>query len=371
MNFAKEYLDKIVNRGILLVLFLLLASSILFFLLFIAVGSALDFVRRYWKRITIIAGLVFLIRFLWIKLPWNFYCAFVLLLVALVIVILFRKQIFYFLSRLNESWCKTEQKLDVLSKILTTVATLVTAVIVSGRVLTQFESQTNILQAQENIAKRQSTAEHFKNAVEHLGNEKQPVVLGGVHALHNLAVDNPQDYSQPVFEILCSFIREETRKTDYQKSVLTEIDSSDTTQKAVDSSKQATSLIVIQTIIDKLFRDKIELDEIDVITGNKLQLYQKHKANLSRAFLQGVNFENAYLEQADLSRADLEGANLSNANLQWANLFGANLQKADLSNANLQMTNLFDAKMWGANLFKTNLQKADIESAIFEKVELK
>jgi len=55
------------------------------------------------------------------------------------------------------------------------------------------------LQPQENIAKRQSTAEHFKNAIDHLGSEQQPVVLGGVHALHNLAVYDSDGYSQQVF----------------------------------------------------------------------------------------------------------------------------------------------------------------------------
>ena len=101
---------------------------------------------------------------------------------------------------------------------------------------------------------------------------------------------------------------------------------------------------MLPTIIDKLFREEgVELDEIDQETGKKLRLYRNHKANLSKAFLRGVNFRKANLQRASLSNANLQGANLWNANLQEANLFDANLQGADLSNANLQRAYFYNA----------------------------
>jgi hypothetical protein len=53
----------------------------------------------------------------------------------------------------------------------------------------------------------------FKNAIEHLGNKEPAIILGGIYALHQIAKDN-EEYSNQVFEILCSYIREETGKLD-------------------------------------------------------------------------------------------------------------------------------------------------------------
>ena len=80
----------------------------------------------------------------------------------------------------------------------------------------ELEIQRGQLHDQTENTKKQIAAEQFKNAIEHLGSQEQPVVLGGVHALHNLAMNFPEQYSQPVFEVLCSFIREATADPDYK-----------------------------------------------------------------------------------------------------------------------------------------------------------
>lgn len=62
--------------------------------------------------------------------------------------------------------------------------------------------RTSAMMRQTDNSYRQIHAEQFKNAVEHLGNEKQAIVLGGVHAMHDLARNN-QAYRKQVFEVLC------------------------------------------------------------------------------------------------------------------------------------------------------------------------
>ncbi|MDR5591212.1 pentapeptide repeat-containing protein [Christiangramia sp. SM2212] len=48
--------------------------------------------------------------------------------------------------------------------------------------------------------------DQFKNAVQHLGSDKEPIVLGGIAELHTLAKNN-ENLSELICDILCSFIR--------------------------------------------------------------------------------------------------------------------------------------------------------------------
>jgi len=254
------------------------------------------------------------------------------------------------------------------------------------KVYKQFKIQVDQVKDQAENTGKQIAAEQFKNAVDHLGNEKQAVVLGGVHALHNLATTFPKQYSKQVFEVLCSFIREETRKPEYQKNVLVEIEPPDKKEVSSDDKpdekpavstnppKQTTSLIVIQTIVDKLFWEKkFEFDEIDKIdeeTGKKLMVYRQYRPNLSGAFLRGVNFERAYLKLTRLNYANLQGADLSFANLQSAGLWNVNLQGAKLICADLPGAALINTELQGAKLESANLQGAWLHDANLQGADL-
>ena len=278
---------------------------------------------------------------------------------------------------------------EVISKIVTPFLAFIITLLGLYRIFKQFQIQVNQVKDQAENSRKQIAAEQFKNAIDHLGDEKHAIVLGGVHALHNLARNYPKEYSQQVFEVLCSFVREETTKPEYQRKVLEAIDSYDKKQAALQASSlptqtnqtvQGASLIVIQTIVDKLFRDE-----------KSREFYQMYDINLSGAFLRGVNFYYAHLQKkaglSDLEKADLQGVVLACANLQgaWlhctnlrgANLGGANLQKAWLSCANLQgaklmgETNLQEAflkqtKLQGARLLGTDLRETDLEDAKFQ-----
>ena len=211
------------------------------------------------------------------------------------------------------------------------------------------------------IAQSQVTAEQFNNAIHNLGNENQAVVLGGIHALNHLAMKH-DEYRQQVFDILCSFLREETVKEEYQKRILASIDSSEEPY-IPDTSQQVTSRVVIQTIVDRLFREE-----------KSSELYQQYNANLRGAFLRGINFckasGNLNWQKADLQNVDLQGVSLEGAHLQEANFCGAKMQGALLVNAKLQKAVLVKSEFMGADLSHANLQETVLNNANLQKANL-
>ena len=234
----------------------------------------------------------------------------------------------------------------------------------------------NTSQMLENT-KRQVSAEQFKNAIEHLGSEKQAVVLGGIHALHNLASNNKDTYSQPVFEVLCSFIREETNKPAYKKQfpgdaetqsqgIQVQLFPFQIGKKNVEKpdTDRPTSLIVIQTIVDKLFRDE-----------SSREVYQLLAANLRGANFQGIDLQGMVFGKSNLQGVNLQGVNLQEAKLQRANmqnasLHNAELQEAYLHNTELHGANLRDARFQGVKLSNTKFIGANLIGADFRGVAL-
>jgi len=122
---------------------------------------------------------------------FNIILDFLLFVVVLLVILRFVKQIFCtFPCYITKCWCGIENKISLFSKLIIQILVFLCAVFMLYQILWQFQSQTQILKSQENIAKRQSTTEHFNNAIDHLGKEQQPVVLGGVHALHRAIVNS-------------------------------------------------------------------------------------------------------------------------------------------------------------------------------------
>ena len=87
------------------------------------------------------------------------------------------------------------------------------------------------------------------------------------------------------------------------------------------------------------------------------------RADLSEAYLFGVDLSGADLRGAILREADLRGTNLSNAKLCEADLYEACLCDANLCGADLRKTNLCKANLRGADLCKAKLYEADLHEA--------
>ena len=208
--------------------------------------------------------------------------------------------------------------------------------------------------------------ERLKNAIEHLGNERVSVRLGGAYELFHLAQDTIY-LRQTVLDILCAHIRQTTGEKEYKER-----------HKSKPSEE-------IQSLLTLLFVEKHK-----VFSGLHI--------NLQGSWLNGANLRDARLERANLTKASIRGADLSRARLQGAVLLGAwlqgtklirarlqkailtgerreadvtavrsgvdptgaRLQGADLTSAWLQGADLTGAWLQGANLNWTELQEADL-----------
>lgn len=244
---------------------------------------------------------------------------------------------------------------------------------------------------------RQICAEQFKNAIDQLGSDKQAIILGGIHTLHHLACYKPEEYAPIVFDILCSFIREETGKSVYQENnpanrphrptslieilpsqeIATHESPSGTSeganrnmeQPAQDEIQISISKIVIQTILKLLFS-----------SSKGKEVYRHFEADLNHAWLVGCDLRNACLVKANLDYANLqdcllEAANLNAAKLRHAILNDAKLEHAQLCNADLEYayfarTDLMYAKFEYSRMCCTTWWHTDFSSANLHRAQL-
>ena len=203
--------------------------------------------------------------------------------------------------------------------------------------------------------------ERLKNAIEHLGDDKESMRLGGTYELLHLAKDT-KELRQTVLDILCANIRRTTGDDKYRRTYKSE------------PSKEVQSLLTLLFVQEyEVFKGcHINLQE-SWLNGADLQearlwkatLVGAHlqKADLCRAHLQGANLAEAHLEEAPLSEAHLQGTDLRLAYLQGAILREAHMQGAILEGAYLQAAYLQETHMQGVGLYSANLQGAYLQGA--------
>jgi len=189
------------------------------------------------------------------------------------------------------------------------------------------------------LSRKAQTDERFKNAVEHLGSEKEPIILGGIAELQQIAKENRIDYSEIIFNILCSYIR--------------------TTSK----NKVKKNISIIQTIVDFLF------------SNNPKNPFEGLSANLSYSNLEGIVFNNSNLKNANLYHtrlSDFSNSDLTNANIERAIFFLSKITNVVLTNTNLNSAVFYSATIKDCILdIKDNYQSLSfIDSSILKtKIE--
>ena len=141
--------------------------------------------------------------------------------------------------------------------------------------------------------------ERLKNAIGHLGHDRDSVRMGGTYELFHLAKDT-EGLRQTVMDILCAHIRQTTGGNDYQEK-----------HKTKPSEE-------IQSLLTLLFRE-----EHDVFEGCSI--------NLQGSYLNGANLSQARLKKANLKQAQFQEADLFDAQLQDDFLIEAASQRANLS----------------------------------------
>jgi len=189
----------------------------------------------------------------------------------------------------------------------------------------------------------------FNIAVEHLGSNSPTIVLGGIHALHQIAVSD-KNYTQVVHNLFCSYLRENSAKLN----------------KAIDLEKTPEKCpIIIQTLIYYLFKPY----------NNKESVYKDFKTDLSFVKLKNCNFEKAMLNNSDFYKAILTDCYLSGANLTNCDFFGAALTKcrfveANLTNCSFNATTLTHCGFRKANLTKCHFWLATLADCVFWEATL-
>ena len=195
-------------------------------------------------------------------------------------------------------------------------------------------------QAKANLHTEQGLQqERLKNAIEHLGHEKDSVRLGGAYELFHLAEDN-EDLRKTALDMLCLHIRQTTSENEYREA---------------HESKPSEE---IQSLLRLLF-----VQEHEVFKGCDI--------NLQGSWLNGADLWGARLEKAILTRAHLQGATLVEARLQGASLIQAHLQGAFLRFAHLQGASLIEAHLQGVKLFKAHLREAKLWGTHLQETNLR
>lgn len=227
--------------------------------------------------------------------------------------------------------------------------------------------QTDNQTEQIELTRKGQVDERFKIAIEHLGSDKSTIILGGIYALHRIAKDD-KTYRETVFNILCSYIREKTSD---------DKDWSDFTQQERENYKTP---IVIQTIIDLLFKKDILEEYIYEGKSAKLSGIRCINADFSNAYLFDAELMNAHLEgsnfnKATLDKAILDGAHLISARFCDAFLVGAIINEAHLEDTLFRKAILYDAVIYktclrGASLCGAHMEGTDLSESFFEGAEL-
>lgn len=157
--------------------------------------------------------------------------------------------------------------------------------------------------AQIELTRRSQTDERFKNAVEHLGSNSEPIILGGIAELNQIVKDYKIEYSEIVFNILISYIRS--------------------------NSKKEKNTTILQIIVNNLFQN------------SEKNPYKTYKANLRGSDLIGVEFNNLILDNSDLSKCKLsviKNSSFKNVDLQYSQFFFGEVKKVNFSNAKMHHT---------------------------------
>ncbi|MEM6815632.1 MAG: hypothetical protein AAF600_14815 [Bacteroidota bacterium] len=114
------------------------------------------------------------------------------------------------------------------------------------------------------LTRKAQINEQFKNAVEHLGSESEPIILGGISELQQIAIENSEQFAELTLNIFCSYIRSEAY---------------------VKKEAESINYTTVQTIIDYVFKSGIY---------DELKIDLKH-CNLNPVKIKGITIKNCDL----------------------------------------------------------------------------
>ena len=232
-----------------------------------------------------------------------------------------------------------------------------------------------------------------------MGDSSASVRLGGIYALYDLALSNPEKRLKNIIEILSAHVRTTTQEDEYQKKYKTK------------PSNEISSLLKLLSDLNtnylsenkKLFENEklseneeekwypldlshaylcgVILWKLDfrkaLFIGSHFEgamLYRSHfaGANLSVSHFEGAYFPRSYFAGANLYGSHFEGAHLKRsyfegANLSYSFFTGAELEVSYFEGANLRNSHFEGAMLHQSHFAGANLYRSHFEGAIFQK----
>jgi uncharacterized protein YjbI with pentapeptide repeats len=204
------------------------------------------------------------------------------------------------------------------------------------------------------VTEDKQVTERFSKSIEHLGNEKIDIRLGGIYALEQISIDSSK-YHWTIMEILSAFVREKSKETSSKKL-----------EKMKEDIQAALTVMNRRCAEQDPQGKKINLMQVNL----KLVEFQAANisgVNLSRSDFTSANFSGANFSNSDLMNSDFSFANFSDVNFSGSDLrnvkfFRTNLSGADFSNSDLSDSYLCESDLTNSKLIGTNLNNAHLGS---------
>ena len=212
----------------------------------------------------------------------------------------------------------------------------------------------NELNRSNNLVAKGQLDTRFKDAATLLAAGNTSSELSGIHALHQIAIEasktkDQRDYVKVIKDILITFIKENS-VIEYKKNENGKILYDEYNDPIVEAHNTK-SKIVLQTIIDKLFRE------------NEWEIYAKYSTDLTRTVLNGINFYKAQLQNAEFYEAQLHNARFLETQLQNASFWRTQLHCVGFLEAKLQGAYFRGARLQGVYFRGAQLQGTSLEDA--------
>ena len=264
--------------------------------------KVLTFFKENWKITLIIIGVIFLLLF------------------------------FCFFGKISDYFFENNKTQGELLKVFLTAIAGIVAVFVwhtGYKRVKVMEKQTEKTAEQIQVMYKENVDTRFNNAVGHLGNEKHSIILGGIHALHEIAVEN-KNYRQIVHNIFCSYIRENSAKL-YEK---------------VDFEKMPDYCpVIIQTLIDYLFQPYNYEDSVYKDFESDLSFSTLKNCDFSNVKIKNVNFRNCVLESCYFAAGTLTECDFDYGTLTECSFSDGTLTNCSFSAGTLTECSFYDGTL--------------------------
>jgi hypothetical protein len=152
--------------------------------------------------------------------------------------------------------------------------------------------QVRVAQRRLDVERASKDTERFAQAVDQLGDEKALVRIGGIYSLEHVAKESPENYYNPMIEILSAYVRHNSPRT------------ADSVEPEDDRPVKRPVDILAAVMV--LGRRQSRPDQVPIEVPIDLRA-----TDLERVDLTGLDFAKADLTEANLTEANLTEANLT------------------------------------------------------------